>query len=99
MGLVPNAGERVKPPSPLYSFLKHLKENVELTFHHCQIMVAEYCYFSHCELPCGRAASSTLCKLLLQNADNGNTSMSRIQELFSSANYERIDPAIIAVHL
>lgn len=54
-----NAWKRVKPPSALYSFLqclKHLKENVELTFHHCQIMLAEYGYFSHCKLACGDAA-------------------------------------------
>lgn len=61
--------EQVAGPSPLMRgeelsslcpvtvrCLRHWKENVELTFHLCQIMLAEYSYFSHCKLPCGDAA-------------------------------------------
>lgn len=59
-GLVSNPRKGVKPPSLLFFYtfphcLEHLKENVELTFHHCQIMPAEYGYFSRCELPRGDA--------------------------------------------
>lgn len=49
----PNSVEGVQPPSHFYSLLhclKHLKENVELTFHHCQIMPANYSYFSHSKI-------------------------------------------------
>ncbi len=52
-------GKELSLHHPFYSFLhclKLLKENVELTFHHCQIMLAEYSYFSHSKLPCGVAA-------------------------------------------
>ena len=55
-GLKPLFCERSSTSIPILQFLKHLKENVEPTFHHCQIMPAKYSYFSPCKLTCSSVA-------------------------------------------